>query len=135
MVRDGASLRVVLIEDSRANAELARDVLEAAGHSVACAATAEEGIALVRDTLPDVVLMDIALPGMDGLAATRRLKSDPRTRGIIVVALTAHAMVGDEEKVLDAGCDGYISKPIDTRRLSAQIVELAARSGTIRRAR
>ena len=77
--------------------------------------TAEEGVLLATSELPDLILMDVALPGMDGLSATQHLKGDPRTQGIPIVALTAHAMSGDEGRALAAGCAGYITKPIDTR--------------------
>lgn len=108
-------VKVVVIEDNRLNLELVSDLLEMAGHQVLWAAKAEEGLALVRSESPDVILMDIALAGMDGLSATRILKEDPQTRHIPVVALTAHALRGDEQKALEAGCTGYIMKPINTR--------------------
>lgn len=122
-----ATLRVVLVDDSPVNTELAREVLETAGFSVLCAATAEEGIQLARRHHPDVVLMDIGLPKMDGLQATRLLKADPDTQHLVVVALTAHAMMGEEERARAAGCDGYLTKPLDTRRFAAQVLELASR--------
>ena len=84
-------------------------------------ATAAEAIALARSAAPVLILMDVALPGMDGLEATRILKADAATRGIPIVALTAHAMKGDEQKALQAGCDGYLTKPINTRALTRTI--------------
>ena len=88
---------------------------------VASAQTAEEGLRLAHELLPDLVLMDISLPGMDGLSATKLLKGDPATRQLIVVGLTANAMKGDEEIALKAGCDGYLTKPIDTRTFVATV--------------
>jgi CheY-like chemotaxis protein len=91
---------------------------------VAQAVDAEEAIEAIAAAPPDLILMDIGLPGMDGLTLTRKLKEDPATRDIRVAALTAFAMKGDEEKAIEAGCDGYISKPIDTRELGAQVAQL-----------
>lgn len=112
------------------NLELAVDLLEAAGFDVLTAEEAEAGIRLAQTTRPDVILIDISLPGMDGLAATRRLKGDPATRAIPVVALTAHAMKGDEEKARAAGCDGYLTKPIDTRTFAQSVAAFVRRDGT-----
>lgn len=109
------SKTILIIEDNPMNLELTRDLLEAAGFSVLTAEAAEEGVQLARRMHPDLVLMDISLPGMDGLEATRALKADPVTGSIPVLALTAHAMKGDEERARDAGCVGYLTKPIDTR--------------------
>ena len=97
------------------NLELATDLLEVAGYVVIQAETAEEGIKLAKTELPDLILMDIGLPGMDGLTATGVLKQEPMTKKIPIVALTSHTMRGDKGKMLTAGCDGYIAKPIDTR--------------------
>jgi CheY-like chemotaxis protein len=113
--------KILIVEDNPLNMELASDLLEAAGYDILPAATAEEGIRLASTENPDLILMDVALPGMDGLSATRNLKEDPQTRSIPVVALTSHAMAGDEERALGAGCAGYITKPIDTRRFSTMI--------------
>ena len=113
--------RVLIVEDNLLNMELATDVLEAAGYEVRQAWTAEDGLAAARADGPDVVLMDLGLPGMDGLAATRLLKEDAATRDLPVIALTAHAMSGDRERALEAGCDAYVSKPIDTRTLAETI--------------
>ena len=106
---------VLVIEDNRPNMELVTALLEAARCSVLQAWTAEEGIRIAGAQAPALILMDISLPGMDGLTATAALKQDPKTSHIPVVALTAHAMKGDEERALAAGCTGYIAKPIDTR--------------------
>jgi CheY-like chemotaxis protein len=108
--------KVLLIEDNLMNMELATDLLEGAGFEVLQAERAEAGIALAHARQPDIILMDIALPGMDGLEATRRLKRDEQTARIPIVALTASAMLGDHTKARAAGCCGHIAKPIDTRR-------------------
>ncbi|MBI1785635.1 response regulator [Candidatus Sumerlaeota bacterium] len=106
---------VLLIEDNAMNMELASDLLETAGCHVLKADRAKEGIALAVAQQPDIILMDLALPGMDGWEATRRLKQDVRTAWIPVVALTASVMRGDDNRARSAGCCGYIAKPIDTR--------------------
>lgn len=113
--------RILVVEDNPVNLELVRDILEAHGHEVLEASNATDGLALLSGELPDLILMDIQLPGMDGLTATRQIKADARLQGIPVVALTAHAMKGDEERALAAGCDGYVSKPIDTRALPQMV--------------
>jgi two-component system cell cycle response regulator DivK len=104
--------KVLIVEDNPANMALATVLLQSAGHRVVTAKDAEAGLTLAREEQPDLILMDIQLPGMDGLAATALLKADPGTRGIPVVALTALAMKGDEERIRAAGCDGYIAKPL-----------------------
>ena len=104
--------KVLIVEDNPANMTLAIFLLESAGHSVINATDAEAGLTLARDEQPQLILMDIQLPGMDGLEATRLLKQDDATRGIPVIALTALAMKGDEERIRAAGCDGYIAKPL-----------------------
>lgn len=113
--------RILVIEDNPANMKLASLLLDIAGHSVLPAANAESGLALARSAQPDLILMDIHLPGMDGLAAARLLKQDPATARIPVIALTAMAMISDQGKTRDAGCDGYISKPLRYRELYACI--------------
>jgi CheY-like chemotaxis protein len=115
--------RILIIEDNLLNLELATDLLEANGFVVSSAQTAEDGLRLARELLPDLVLMDFSLPGMDGLTATKNLKTDPATRQISVVGLTANAMKGDEELALNAGCDGYLTKPIDTRTFIAAVTK------------
>ncbi|MDR3436014.1 response regulator [Telmatospirillum sp.] len=104
--------RVLTIEDSAANMKLVVVLLESQGYEVLQATDAEEGIRLAREQHPDLILMDVQLPGMDGLTATRLLKGDIATRDIRIVALTAFAMRGDHERISAAGCDGYIAKPI-----------------------
>jgi CheY-like chemotaxis protein len=115
--------KVLIIEDNPINMELVTDILTVAGYRVLQAEDAEIGIALARTEKPALILIDISLPGMDGLAATRILRQDPTTRDIPIVALTAHAMKGDREKILAAGCTGYISKPINTRTLPKMIAD------------
>jgi len=113
--------KVLIIEDNPANMTLATFLLQSAGHSVLAARDAETGLTLARAEQPDLVLMDIQLPGMDGLEATALLKGDEATREIPVVALTALAMKGDEERIRAAGCDGYIAKPLAYRDFLATI--------------
>jgi CheY-like chemotaxis protein len=115
--------KVLLIEDNLMNMELATDLLEAAGFQVLKTGRADEGIAMAVAEQPDIILMDIALPGMDGLEATRRIKQDARTARIPIVALTASAMRGDDDRARFAGCCGYIAKPVDTRRFAKTVVE------------
>ena len=121
--------RVLVIEDNAANMRLATFVLESAGHVVLGATDAEIGLAVVRDQLPDLVLMDIQLPGMDGLQAAALLKADPATRAIPIIALTALAMKGDEERIRAAGCDGYIAKPLAYKNVLAVIDAHLLKSG------
>ena len=104
--------RVLIVEDNTANMRLALFLLESAGHTVLSAVNAEAGLTIAREEQPDLILMDIQLPGMDGLEATTLLKEDESTRAIPVIALTALAMVGDEARIRAAGCDGYIGKPM-----------------------
>ena len=104
--------RVLVIEDNATNLTFAVFLLESAGHEVLTASDAEAGLAMARALSPDLILMDIQLPGMDGLEATSMLKRDEATRSIPVIALTALAMKGDEERIRAAGCDGYIAKPM-----------------------
>jgi two-component system, cell cycle response regulator DivK len=112
---------VLIVEDNAANMKLSKFLLESAGHTVVGATDAETGLTLARDEQPNLILMDIQLPGMDGLEATALLKADDATRGIPVIALTALAMKGDEERIRAAGCDGYIAKPLAYREFLATI--------------
>ena len=120
---------ILVIEDNATNMTLTGFLLENAGHVVIPATSAEAGLALARESLPDLILMDIQLPGMDGLQATSLLKADPATRAIPVVALTALAMKGDEQRILAAGCDGYIAKPLDYKDFLRVVGERLAASG------
>jgi len=112
---------ILIVEDNTANMTLAAYVLESAGHTVLKATDAEAGLALAREALPDLILMDIQLPGMDGLEATAHLKGNAATRAIPVIALTALAMKGDEERIRAAGCDGYIAKPMNYKDFLATV--------------
>ncbi len=107
--------RILVIEDNEMNMKLVRTLLEIGGYRVLEVRDAETGIEVARRDKPDLILMDIQLPAMDGLEATRLIKRDPEIQHIPVIALTSYAMQGDEKKALEAGCSGYISKPIDTR--------------------
>src|SRR6188472_2353507 len=113
--------KVLLVEDNPANMALAIFLLESAGHSVINATDAEAGLTLARVEQPQLILMDIQLPGMDGLEATVLLKRDETTRAIPVIALTALAMKGDEARIRAAGCDGYIAKPLEYRDFLAVV--------------
>ncbi len=113
--------KVLIVEDNAANMALATFLLQSAGHTVVTATDAEAGLTLARADQPDLILMDIQLPGMDGLAATALLKSDEATRAIPVIALTALVMKGDEERIRAAGCDGYIAKPLAYKEFLATI--------------
>src|ERR1700694_5081538 len=108
---------ILIVDDNVTNLKLVSDVLEFEGHHIITAHDAEEAQLVIERTVPDLILMDIALPGMDGLTLTRKLKADPRFEDIPIIALTASAMKGDDRKALEAGCTSYITKPIDTRRL------------------
>jgi CheY-like chemotaxis protein len=128
-----STARILVVDDNPTNLKLVTDLLAFEGHEILSAMDAEEAQVVLAGALPDLILMDIALPGMDGLTLTRHLKADPRTAHIRVVALTAFAMKGDEEKALDAGCDGYITKPIDTRELPGRVADILALAGGIGR--
>lgn len=117
--------RVLLVEDHPTNRKLIGDILRRAGHEVREATTADEAIPIALAELPELILMDIQLPGTDGLTATRLLRADPKTRGIPILAVTAHAMRGDEKRILEAGCDGYVAKPIAYKLLLAEVTRLA----------
>src|SRR6185437_1795561 len=114
---------ILVVEDNEANQLLATSVLMREGYRVEVAGSAEEALETLKRQSPDLILMDVQLPGKDGLQLTKELKADPVTAPIPIVALTALAMVGDRERTLGAGCVGYISKPIDTRTLGAQVRE------------
>ncbi len=123
--------RILVVEDNKANLKLARLLLVNAGHTVLDAEDAESGVAIARTELPDLILMDIQLPGMDGLAATALLKADSATAAIPIIALTAMAMTEDREKCRAAGCDGYIAKPLRYTELYSAIDRLLARAASV----
>jgi two-component system, cell cycle response regulator DivK len=112
---------ILVVEDNERNLKLLRDVLEYAGYDVRVARTAEDGISLAASEPPDLVLMDLQLPGIDGMEALRRLRESPRTADIPVVAVTAQAMKQDRERALEAGFNGYIEKPISVRAFPDQV--------------
>ena len=124
--------KILIVEDNPANMTLAIFLLKSAGHTIVSATDAEAGVAVARAEQPDLILMDIQLPGMDGLEATGLLKSDAATRDIPVIALTALAMKGDEERIRAAGCDGYVAKPLAYKEflatVEAQLGKAASRS-------
>ena len=104
---------ILIVDDNATNLKLARVVLAGVGYEIRTATSADEALAVLAGYRPRLILMDIQLPGMDGLELTRRLKADAATRDIVIVALTAYAMKGDDERARAAGCDGYVAKPID----------------------
>src|SRR3712207_4657229 len=116
-----ADALILIIEDNEKNLKLARDILQHKGYRTLEARNAEEGLVLAADKLPAVILMDVQLPGMDGVTALSHLRADPRTASIPVVALTAFAMKADRQRFLDAGFDGYIEKPINVREFADQV--------------
>ncbi len=115
--------RILIVDDNPMNLKLVTYLVKSLGYDVATAGDAEQAVASIASDRPALILMDLQLPGVDGLELTRRLKGDPKTRDIRVLAVTAYAMKGDEEKALEAGCDGYVTKPIDTRALPALIAK------------
>ena len=115
------SHKILIVEDNENNRCLFRDILIFHGYQVSVAADGQEGLALARELKPDLILMDIQMPGMDGMTAGGILRGDPATSGLKIVALTSFAMRGDKEKILAAGFDGYLSKPISTRELPGMV--------------
>ncbi len=123
--------RILLIEDNAVNRRLAQFLLKSQGYEVWEATNAAEAFASLNEKRPDLILMDVQLPGMDGLTATKQLKADPSTRDIPVLAVTSYAMKGDEARALEAGCTGYVTKPIDkTVFLQAVAKVLTDKAGT-----
>jgi CheY-like chemotaxis protein len=116
--------RILIVDDNAINLKLTRSVLKSAGYDILEAADAEQALAIILQTPPALILLDIALPGMDGLTLTRQLKANETTCHIKIAALTAFAMKGDDQKAKLAGCDAYITKPIDTRKLPGQVAAL-----------
>jgi CheY-like chemotaxis protein len=119
--------KILLVEDNEMNRDMLSRRLVRSGYEVVIAVQGEEGVALARSASPDVILMDMSLPVLDGWEATRLLKSDPATREIPVIALTAHAMSGDREKAREAGCDDFDTKPVEYTRLLSKIEGLLQR--------
>jgi len=125
-MRNGPAL-ILVVEDNEANQLLARSVLEREGFRVEIAGNAQEALEKLSITPPDLILMDVQMPGVDGLTFTRRLKADQKTAAIPIVALTALAMLGDRERTIDAGCAGYIPKPINTRTFATEVRNFLSR--------
>lgn len=126
-------MKVLLIEDNARNRYLATFLLEQHGHGVVHAETGSEGLALAAEIHPDVILLDIQLPGMDGYAVARRLKGDPALASIPIVAVTSYAMVGDREKCIEAGAEGYIEKPIEPATFVSEVENFVRRQARAER--
>ena len=122
------SARVLIVDDNPTNLKLVAYLVRANGYEVDTAGDAEAALATIAAHRPALILMDLQLPGIDGLELTRRLKSDPATRDIKIIAVTAYAMKGDEDKAREAGCDDYVTKPIDTRGLPEMIAKHVGRA-------
>lgn len=119
-----AGERILIVDDNATNLKLVAYLMTAHGYEVTTALDAETALAAIERVRPALILMDVQLPGTDGLELTRRLKANPETRGILIVAVTAYAMKGDHDRAVAAGCDDYVAKPIDTRALPLQIARL-----------
>ena len=117
------SRRILVVEDHEENRNIMRDLLTAAGYEMLEALTGEEGVARAESERPDLILMDIQLPGLDGYEATRRIKAIPALNAIPIIAVTSYALSGDDVKALEAGCDAYVTKPFSPRALLAKIRE------------
>jgi len=120
--------RILIVDDNPTNLKLVTYLVRANGYEVDTAGDAEQAVAAIAVNRPALILMDLQLPGIDGLELTRRLKADPATKDIKIIAVTAYAMKGDQEKALAAGCDAYVTKPIDTRGLPAVIAAQLGRT-------
>ena len=120
-------MKILYVEDNDDNIYILKNRLSRAGYTVVIAGNGEQGIAMARSEKPDLILMDLSLPVLDGWEATRRLKAEAETRAIPVIALSAHAMAGDREKALESGCEDYDTKPVDFARLRAKIEALLPR--------
>ena len=118
------SKKVLIVEDIEDNRQILRDLLAAAGYDMVEAYDGAEGLAKAAEHKPDLILMDIQMPVMDGYEATRRIKADPALRAIPVIAVTSYALSGDEEKARTAGCDGYVAKPFSPRQMLAKVREI-----------
>ena len=123
-----AGEKILIIEDNPMNMELTTDLLKVSGYVVIQADTAELGISIAQSEKPDLIIMDIGLPVMNGLSAVEILKKDEKTKDIPILALTSYAMKGDREKILEAGCEGYLAKPIDTRKFADEVKAILKKS-------
>ena len=123
------SARILIVDDNLTNLKLVTYLMRSKGYEVATAVDAHTALDVIREQPPRLILMDLQLPDVDGLELTRRIKADPATRDIVVVAVTAYAMKGDQERAFAAGCDDYVTKPIDTRALPDTIARHLARVG------
>jgi CheY-like chemotaxis protein len=123
-------MRILYVEDNEDNVFMLKNRLARAGHTVIIATDGAQGVAMALSERPDMILMDLSLPVLDGWQATRQIKATPDTKHIPVIALTAHAMAGDREKALSAGCDDFDTKPVELPRLLAKIKELGERVGS-----
>ena len=121
------SKRILVIEDTENNRRILNDLLTNAGFEVIEATDGEKGVAMAAERRPDLILMDIQLPGLDGYEVTRRIKADPALRAIPIIAVTSYALSGDEDKARDAGCDAYVTKPIDTRNFATFVTQFLPR--------
>lgn len=122
--------KILIVEDHELNRILLRDIMQMHGYETLESITAEDGMRLAREQKPDLILMDIQLPGINGLTATRQLKSDPETKNIPVIVVTSFAMEYDKQRALSSGCDAYMSKPVDTRKLPLLVEELLNKQKT-----
>lgn len=122
--------KILLVEDNEMNRDMLSRRLERKGHQVLIAVDGQQGIAMAQAEAPDLILMDMSLPVLDGWAATRQIKATLQTQSIPIIALTAHAMAGDQRKCLEAGCDDYDTKPVDFTRLLGKIQALLGREAT-----
>jgi CheY-like chemotaxis protein len=123
-------MKILYVEDNQANIFMLKNRLTRAGHTVVVATDGAQGVAMASSERPDMILMDLSLPVLDGWQATRQIKASPDTKHIPVIALTAHAMVGEREKALAAGCDDYDTKPVELPRLLEKIKDLAERAAS-----
>ena len=123
-------MKILYVEDNEDNVFMLKNRLTRAGHTVIVATDGAQGVAMASSERPDLILMDLSLPVLDGWQATRQIKAAPDTKHIPVIALTAHAMAGDREKALSAGCDDFDTKPVELPRLLGKIKDLAERAGS-----